>query len=105
MNFFVPPVLLFKETHVVKEMQRFNNTTFKSFKFLVNCPVGTFFNIVSKECSLCLAGSYQPDEAQVKQFFDSEEESNLNATNNKLLIERGGGLSPKQTFFWEKVYR
>ena len=72
MNFFVPLVLSFKETHAVKEMQHFNNTTIQSFKFLVNCPVGTFFNIVSKECSLCLAGSYQPDEAQVKQFFDSK---------------------------------
>ena len=31
----------------------------------VNCPVGTFFNIVSKECIPCSAGSYQPEEAQV----------------------------------------
>ena len=32
---------------------------------LVNCPVGTFFNIVTRECSPCTAGSYQPVEAQV----------------------------------------
>ena len=32
---------------------------------LVNCPVGTFFNIVTRTCSPCTAGSYQDQEAQV----------------------------------------
>ena len=29
----------------------------------MNCPVGTHFNVVSRECSPCSAGSYQPLEA------------------------------------------
>ena len=32
---------------------------------LVNCPVGTFFNIVTRTCSPCTSGSYQDQEAQV----------------------------------------
>ena len=28
----------------------------------VNCPIGTFFNVVSQECSSCSVGTYQPDE-------------------------------------------
>ena len=31
----------------------------------VNCPIGTFFNVVTKSCSPCAAGSYQDNEAQV----------------------------------------
>ena len=38
----------------------------------VNCPVGTFFNIVSKECIPCSAGSYQPEEAQVRSTVSTQ---------------------------------
>ena len=38
--------------------------SFANYFHSVNCPVGTFFNIVSKECIPCSAGSYQPKEAQ-----------------------------------------
>ena len=29
----------------------------------MNCPVGTFFNVVSGECEPCPEGSYQPEES------------------------------------------
>ena len=35
-----------------------------NFFISVNCPVGTFFNLVSRDCVPCGAGSYQPREAQ-----------------------------------------
>jgi hypothetical protein len=36
----------------------------------VNCPVGTFYNVVSQECVTCPTGSYQDQEAQVaRQYY------------------------------------
>ena len=34
--------------------------------FSVKCPLGTFFNVVSKSCEGCGIGMYQPDEGQDK---------------------------------------
>ena len=31
----------------------------------VKCPVGTFFNVIHRECQSCPQGSYQPQEGQV----------------------------------------
>ena len=37
---------------------------FSSLFIPVNCPVGTFFNILSRDCVPCGLGSYQPREGQ-----------------------------------------
>eukprot|EP00095_Tigriopus_kingsejongensis_P012185 maker-scaffold521_size146803-snap-gene-0.11 protein:Tk12185 transcript:maker-scaffold521_size146803-snap-gene-0.11-mRNA-1 annotation:"hypothetical protein LOTGIDRAFT_233055" len=31
----------------------------------VNCPIGTYFNVVNETCAACSPGSYQPQEAQL----------------------------------------
>lgn len=31
----------------------------------VKCPVGTFFNVILRECQPCPQGSFQPEEGQV----------------------------------------
>ena len=71
--------VLISDLVIGKDILLAEEILFSSHKFLcpsgsvshgnscVNCPVGTFFNIVSKECSPCTAGSYQPEEAQVMQ--------------------------------------
>ena len=59
----------------------------------VNCPVGTFFNIVSKECSPCTAGSYQPEEAQVMQC--------LLISSYSVICEIAGHL-PRVS--WQNIY-
>ena len=37
--------------------------------FTVNCPIGSFFNVVEKICELCPQGSYQSEEAQMACEF------------------------------------
>lgn len=38
---------------------------YREYVLLVNCPVGSFFNVVDKKCELCHQGSYQSEEAQM----------------------------------------
>ncbi|TRY75103.1 hypothetical protein TCAL_09357 [Tigriopus californicus] len=39
--------------------------TMKRGNMCVNCPVGSYFNVMSKACEPCPSGSYQPEEAQL----------------------------------------
>lgn len=39
--------------------------TVKRGNMCVNCPVGSYFNVMSKNCEPCPSGSYQPEEAQL----------------------------------------
>ena len=50
-------------SHIIKDLRLIKNKKI-IFPLAVNCPVGTHFNVVTKECQPCTAGSYQPEEAQ-----------------------------------------
>ncbi|XP_052776199.1 sushi, von Willebrand factor type A, EGF and pentraxin domain-containing protein 1-like isoform X1 [Mya arenaria] len=38
-------------------------------KSCAKCPVGTFFNIVKRECESCLRGTFQPEVGQISCFY------------------------------------
>ncbi len=53
--------------HVIEATALVNRLTLRFVA--VNCPVGTFYNVVSQRCVTCPAGSYQDQEAQVQYLL------------------------------------
>ena len=60
--------------------------------FLVKCPIGTFFNVMSESCDDCVVGTYQPQEGSQTCLWCPAKTST--AKNNSKFVEECKGDKP-----------